>query len=117
MAIRKIAFVAFVASLLSLLAPSWNLIETMSRLVSRGSFSWWQTVPWTGATWLVAVQNGRTIPPFSGLLQESIRTLASQACLFIAPYVVSKSQPVAVVWEDHHGVLRDGSSMRSGPPV
>jgi hypothetical protein len=41
----------------------------------------------------VAVQNGRTMPPFSGLLLEAVRTLASQACLFIAPYVVFKSRP------------------------
>jgi hypothetical protein len=51
-AVRRIAFVAFVTSALSLLAPTWNLIETISGLVSSGRFSWWQAVPWTVSTWL-----------------------------------------------------------------
>jgi hypothetical protein len=61
----------------------------------------------------VAVQNGRTMPPFSGLLLEAVRTLASQACLFIAPCVVFKSQRAAVATNDeplgdYDGALLDG---------
>ena len=61
----------------------------------------------------VAVQNGRTMPPFSGLLLEAVRTLASQACLFIAPYVAFKSQRAAVATNDeplgdYDGALLDG---------
>ncbi len=52
------------------------------------------------------------MPPFSGLVQEGIRTLANQACLFIVPYVVFKSQPVPLAGNDapaerYHRALPD----------
>jgi hypothetical protein len=43
-----------------------------------------------------ALQNGRTPPPFSALLEEAIRTLVIQTCLFMAPYVIFKSQALAL---------------------
>jgi hypothetical protein len=36
----------------------------------------------------VAIQNGRTLPPFSALLEEAVRTLVLQACAFTAPLIV-----------------------------
>jgi hypothetical protein len=56
-----------------------------------------------------ALQNGRTLPPFSALLEEAIRTLVLQACLFTAPLVVFKSQPLAVT--------RDGELSASSPAI
>ena len=50
--------------------------------------------PYTYATLKhFALENGRTAPPFSSLLEDAIRALALQACLFTAPYVIFKSQP------------------------
>ncbi len=71
MAVRRIAFVAFVASVLSLLAPSWNLIETISGLVSSGRVWWWQAVPWTVSTWLFSA----IMPAFYFALYRSGETL------------------------------------------
>jgi hypothetical protein len=48
----------------------------------------------------IAMENGRTMPPFSSLVEEAIRTLAAQACLFVAPYIVFRSQPVVLAEDD-----------------
>src|ERR1700733_8528957 len=43
--IRKIAFVTFIASILSLLAPSWNMAQTMVGTESRQHGGWWWPIP------------------------------------------------------------------------
>jgi hypothetical protein len=43
----------------------------------------------------LAVQNGRTLPPFSAHLEEAVRTLAVQACLFTAPLAVFMRLPLS----------------------
>ncbi len=54
--------------------------------------------PWTYSYLKsLALQDGRTLPPFSALLDEAIRTWALQACVFTAPYVIFKSQSLAAI--------------------
>lgn len=42
----------------------------------------------------LSLQYGRTPPPFSALLEEAIRTLVLEACMFTVPFVVFKSMPL-----------------------
>ena len=44
MIVRKIALVAFIASILSILYPGWNLVQTVAGVESRG-VSWWRLLP------------------------------------------------------------------------
>ncbi len=43
--VRKIALVTFIASILSLLAPSWNMTQTMLGIESRQRVGWWRPIP------------------------------------------------------------------------